>query len=70
MTGETNIRNLLKTVRPFLNEGEYVFCTIPSGPVIDQSKLIGSFKEKEGVTVILEKKFADSLNLDYTYVAA
>ncbi len=53
-----------------LNEGDYVFCTIPASQAIDTSKIIGSFKEAEGLTVILNKDVADSLNLNYTYVAA
>ncbi len=57
-------------MQPVLNEGEYVFCTIASNQAVDQSKIIGSFKEKEGLTIILEKEVADSLGLAYTYVAA
>ena len=57
-------------MHPVLNEGEYVFCTIPSNHTFDQTKTIGSFKEKEGLTVILEKQLADSLGLQYTFVAA
>ena len=42
-------------MQPILNEGAYIFCTIPSDRVkIDQTKIIGSFKEKEGLTIILE----------------
>jgi hypothetical protein len=70
MSGETDITALLKTMSPKLNEGEYVFCTIPYSKVIDYTLVIGSFKEKEGLTVILKKSIADDLNLDYTYVAS
>jgi len=57
-------------MQPILNEGAYVFCTIASNRAIDQTKIIGSFKEKEGITIILEKQIADSLGLQYTFVAA
>ncbi len=70
MSGATNLTQLLKTIRPILNEGEYVFCTIPPQEIIDQSVIIGSFKEKEGLTIILSKDEADQLNLTYTYIAA
>jgi hypothetical protein len=70
MAGDTDITKLLKTMSPMLNEGDYVFCTIPASQAIDTSKIIGSFKEAEGLTVILNKDVADSLNLNYTYVAA
>jgi len=70
MAGETSIIELLKTMSPKLNEGEYVFCTIPHSQAIDPANIIGSFKEAEGLTVILNKEIADNLSLDYTYVSA
>jgi len=70
MAGETSIIELLKTMSPILNEGEYVFCTIPASQAIDQAHIIGSFKEKEGLTVIIDKTIADRLNLSYVYIAA
>ena len=70
MAGETNLNELLKTMRPTLNDGDYVFCAIPAAQAIDPSQIIGSFKEKEGLTVILDKNIADNLNLDYSYIAA
>lgn len=57
-------------MHPILNDGDYVFCTIPTTQTIDPSKIIGSFKEKEGLTVILNKNIADSLHLNYTFIAA
>jgi len=70
MAAETDLTKLLKTTRPTLNEGEYVFCTVAASQLIDPSQIIGSFKEKEGLTVILDKRVADSLYLEYTYIAA
>jgi len=70
MPGKTNLSELLKTMRPKLNDGEYVFCTIAPTQTIDQKYIIGSFKEAEGLTVILEKKVADELNLNYSYVSS
>ncbi|WP_259066386.1 ACT domain-containing protein [Mucilaginibacter sp. X4EP1] len=70
MPGETNLTELLKTMCPTLNEGEYVFCTIPASQTIDPAVIIGSFKEKEGLTIILSNAEADKLNLTYTYIAA
>jgi uncharacterized protein len=70
MPGETNLSELLKTMRPKLNEGEYVFCTIPSTQIVDQKQIIGSFKEAEGITVILEKNMADEFGLKYSYVSS
>src|SRR5437868_3557101 len=70
MQGEINLSLLLKTMTPELNEGDYVFCTIPHEQVIDFSIIISSFKEKEGLTIILNKHDADKLRLSYHYIAA
>jgi len=70
MPGETNINILLKNMTPKLNEGIYVFCTVPHLNGININQVIGTFTEIEGITVILKKGIADSLNLSYSYLAA
>jgi len=70
MPGETNINILLKAMTPILKDGEYVFCTLTEPLAIDHRQIIGMFKEPEGITIILEKKAADELNLSYSYIAA
>ena len=57
-------------MRPKLNEGEYVFCALLPSQAIEPADIIGSFKENEGLTVILEKTTADRLGLSYSYIAA
>jgi len=69
MHGEKDLTRLLKTMTPELNDGEYVFCSVPDSFTIDVTKIAGSFKEKEGLTIILDKQIADSLNLTYHFVA-
>jgi len=70
MTGEKDLKALLKTISPKLNEGDYVFCTTASLEDIDPKEIIGLFKEDEGWTVIVNKELADKLNLSYSYIAA
>ncbi|MEP6747874.1 MAG: ACT domain-containing protein [Bacteroidota bacterium] len=70
MNGETNLRQLIRTMKPRLNKGDYIFCTVASLDAIDQKKIICLFKEDEGYTVILEKELADQLKLNYSFVAA
>ncbi|WP_426671482.1 ACT domain-containing protein [Mucilaginibacter sp. McL0603] len=70
MSGETNIESLLKNMTPKLNEGEYVFCTVPSVAEINMADVIGAFKEDEGWTIILNKELADKQGYKYSYVAA
>jgi hypothetical protein len=70
MSGEKDLKALLKTMSPKLNEGDYVFCTTTTLDGIDQKEIIGLFKEDEGWTVILNKELADKLSLSYSYIAA
>jgi uncharacterized protein len=68
MPGETNLDILLKTMKPFHNEGDYVFCTTTNN--INIEDIIMLFTEKEGTTIILTKEKADMLELSYSFVAA
>jgi hypothetical protein len=70
MAGEKDLAKLLKTMRPRLNPGDYVFCTIKDLTQIDFSKIIMSFREEEGITVVLEKQVADELNMEYPFIAS
>jgi hypothetical protein len=60
MPGETNLSNLLHSMQPILQHGEYVFCSI-SHQENCYSNLdpVGWFKEDEGVTLILDWEQAD-----------
>ena len=70
MPGETNLAILLKSMHPILNAGEYVFCTTNTIDQINPYSIVSFFKEKEGITLILERKTADELGLDYSFIAA
>lgn len=68
MKGETNLAVLIKNMTPILNDGEYVFCSISKEKVIDFSKIIHFFKEKEGLTIVVEKQYADEKGYEYASV--
>ena len=70
MAGEINLSELLKSMMPILNDGEYVFSTIKDVSKIDRRDTICEFKEKEGTTIVIEKGRADELNLSYEYIAS
>ncbi len=70
MTGEKNLAILLKTMKPILQAGEYVFCVVNQINNINATNIVMSFKEKEGLTVIIKKELADELLLPYSYVAS
>lgn len=69
MLGETKIEILLRTMQPLLSSEKYVFCCRPS-PSVENLNLnfVGAVREKEGLTLILTKKEADSLNLTYSAI--
>ncbi len=69
MTGEKDLKKLLLTLKPILNDGKYVFCTTKDVTQISPEDAIMTFCEREGTTFILEQELADKLNLQYSYVA-
>lgn len=70
MSGVKNLQTLIKEMKPYLNNGEYVFTTVSHLKDINPEDIIGQFKEKEGITLILERKKADHLNLAYNFIAS
>ena len=70
MIGETDLNKMLKSLKPKLNPGEFVFCVTDDFAQISLADIISTFKEEEGVTVIIKKELADQLKLRYAYVAA
>ncbi|ELR69499.1 hypothetical protein C900_05031 [Fulvivirga imtechensis AK7] len=70
MAGETDLVKLVKGMKPQLNAGEYVFSLVDTMKNIPPDDVLCLFREKEGITVILEREEADLLNLKYDYVAS
>ena len=70
MAGETSLATLLRSMSPQLNAGEYVFCTLRDGHLPPGLEIIGSFREQEGLTVILERSQAEKAGFSFDYVAA
>ena len=66
MLGETNLDVLLQTMQPLLAPEEYVFCTIDLEDINELDiNSISTFREKEGLTLILERQEADNHGLTY-----
>jgi hypothetical protein len=63
--GEKNLAVLLKNMKPELYDGEFVFCNLSAGSGFDFHKIIMFFKEKEGITVITTKQYADEKGWPY-----
>lgn len=70
MEGEINLNAILKNLNPVLNEGKYVYLKIDSVEDVPFSKILFLFKEKEGITVVVEKQTAEDLNRSFSYIAS
>jgi len=72
ISGEKNLAKLIESMTPQLLNNEYIFGTLEFGTLkhIDYQQLsvlepIGTFQEKEGLTVILTKEKANQHNVSY-----
>lgn len=70
MAGETSLTTLLRSMTPLLNEGAYVFCSLTDATQLQGVQPLGSFQEREGLSVILQRQQAEQLQLEIDYVAA
>jgi len=57
-------------MKPVLNEGEYVFCTFSEPELVELKEAICTFKETEGLSVILPKSIAEKNQYPYSFVAS
>ena len=66
MDGITDLGQLLREMKPALADGDYVYCTVPDidlRPWLDLDP-IGTFREEEGLTLILPAPVAAANDLD------
>ncbi len=66
----TDLKILVQSMRPQLQKGQYVFVTLENVDHISRKDTLAEFKEKEGITLVLEKSKADEYGLEYDFVAA
>ncbi|USH05589.1 ACT domain-containing protein [Grimontia kaedaensis] len=69
MAGIVELEALLSSMEPALIDGEFVFCTV-SGVLSDYVELepLATFREAEGLTLLLEKSAAESANIAFESV--
>ena len=70
MVGETDLSVLLRSLKPNLNVGSYVFVSLKDISKISREDILFEFKEAEGITIILSKEKADNYNLNYEFFAS
>jgi hypothetical protein len=62
--GESNLAILLRGMRPVLRDGVYVFVTLPPGSDRLRIEPLMSFREVEGLTLIITEEEATAFGLD------
>ena len=62
MAGETDLKTLLRTIRPRLHPGMFVFCSVPEARYGDYAELnpVGAFVEGEGLTLVVAREQAEA----------
>ena len=70
MSGELDLENLLAFLQPKLLKSEYVFCSSNTMSFIDALELepVATYREEEGLSLILTKAVAMQAGLDYSSV--
>lgn len=68
MSGETVLKTILNSLSPVLVEGTFVFCTFPEGSYGDftEANPKAYIMENEGITLVLDKRVADSHGFSYS----
>ena len=69
MPGESDLQVILKTMKPFFHDGEYVFCHVPDDHQIDLNQIVCIFREREGRTIIVSREIADYFKFSYSYIS-
>jgi len=67
VVGETQLRRLLSGMRPVLAPGIFVFVTLPDGRCPEELDPLMSFREAEGLTLILRASEAAERGLSGTF---
>lgn len=70
MSGEKKLEILLKTMKPKINLGEFVFCEVENLEKINLNEIVMTFREEESNTIITKKEIADKLNLKYSFISS
>lgn len=70
MSAQNDLHKLVKGMTPKLNDGEFVFTTSDNMGSLDLSEVVCTFKEAEGLTLVINRKTADEYGLKYDFVAS
>jgi uncharacterized protein len=66
----SDLAELLHSMNPVLNRGMYAFVSLPAGGVPDRVEPLATFRENEGLTLIVEEQQAKDAGLPILFRAA
>jgi uncharacterized protein len=70
VSGENNPEKLLKGMKPEMQEGIFVFCTIPEQQTITSAiRPVLMFREREGTTYAIRREEAETAGLSYQFAS-
>ena len=70
MSGERDLDILLQGMKPEMQEGVFVFCTLPEGKPISASlKPVHIFHEREGTAFVVRREEAEAAGLPYQFAS-
>jgi len=68
MTGERNLSKLLENIRPEMQDGVFVFCSLPQGQsLLTNITPISLFREREGTAFVVRREEAERAGLSYEF---
>lgn len=71
MTGERDLNALLKDMKPEMQPGAFVFCTIPPDePIPAAVNPLLTFREHEGTTLVIRREEAERAGLRYAFASS
>lgn len=70
MAGERDLKALLRSMQPELQDGIFVFCTVDAGEVapVAVAPLL-TFGEREGTTLVMRREEAERAGLPYQFAS-
>ena len=70
MPGENNLRKLLQYMKPEMQDGIFVFCSLPDGKDIPAALApVLIFREREGTALIVRREEAERAKLPYQFAS-
>jgi uncharacterized protein len=70
MPAERDLETLLRSARPEVRRGTFVFVVVHDEALLDQLDPDATIRETEGLTVVVRRERADALGVPYDYLAA